>query len=104
MNCKRDQLAWVVVPRQYRGTGLEQLNNHVVKTIQLAPGFPEPTWQVTPRQTVKFARDAVDQEGRLIRPGEERWTDTLPDSFLRPFDPDSTPKDELESRELENAA
>jgi hypothetical protein len=91
MNCKRDQLAWIVVPRQYDGTGMEQLNNRVVKTIELVAGFPEPTWRITPKQTVKFTRHTVDHSGASIQPGEMRWTDALPDSFLRPFDPNSSP-------------
>jgi hypothetical protein len=104
MNCKPNQLAWVKVPRQFHGSGLEQLNNHVVKTVCLVPGYPEPTWQISPPQTVKFTSFSIDHSGRRILPGEVMWTDTLPDSMLRPFDPDSEPLNEPASRELEHTA
>lgn len=104
MNCKPAQLAWIVVPRHYCSSGLEQLNNHVVKTLRLVPGFPEPTWQIKPRQIVRFAIFSVDQSGKRIHPGEVLWTDTLPDSFLRPFDPNSEPLNESAPRQLEHAA
>jgi hypothetical protein len=104
MNCKPDQLAWIVVPRGYRGTGLEQLNNQVVKTLTLEPGYPEPIWNITPSVTVTFTAPAIDWSGRQIRPGETRSTSMLPDAFLRPFDPNSTPLNEPVSREVEHAA
>lgn len=101
MNCKPNQLAWIKVPREYHGSGLEQLNNHVVQALHLEPGYPEPTWRITPVQEVKFASFSVDHSGSAIMPGEVRWTNTLPDSFLRPFDPDSTPLNEPAVRALE---
>jgi hypothetical protein len=103
MNCKKDQIAWIVVPRHYYGSGLEQLNNHVVKTLELIPGFPEPTWRVTPRQVVTFTAHTVDHSGKRIAAGETMWTDQIPDSFLRPFDPKSQPEPDVVTRELEHA-
>ena len=102
MNCKKDQMAWIKVPRQFQGSGLEQLNGHVVKTVAVAPGHSVPTWEVTPPQRVHFKTHCVDASGRLIKAGEVAETALIPDSFLRPFDPNSEPSDELESRELEH--
>jgi hypothetical protein len=104
MNCKPDQLAWIVVPREYYGTGMEQLNNRVVRTVRLLSGYPGPTWEVTPHQYVTFSRPVTDHNGSNIEVGERRWSDGLPDRFLRPFDPNSEPLNEPASRELERTA
>ena len=104
MNCKPKQLAWISVPRAYVGSGLEQLNNHVVKTIELTCHLPEPTWRVTPRQVVTFATPSVDRTGQRIAAGETMWTEEIPDSFLRPFDPKSEPAPDVAMRELEHTA
>ncbi len=104
MNCKPQQLAWISVLRCYYGSGLEQLNGQVVKTVSLARLLPEPTWLVTPRQSVTFTMHTVDRSGQRIAPGSTMWTDEIPDSFLRPFDPKSELKGELELRELAHTA
>jgi hypothetical protein len=101
MNCKRHQLAFIKIPRCYVGTGLEQLNNRVVQTIEPVYGYPEAMWRVTPNQSTTFRLPVVDHSGRQLEPGKEYCTDTLPDSFLRPFNPDSKPSDEEITLDLE---
>lgn len=104
MNCKPDQMAWITVPKHFAGSGLEQLNGHVVKTLRLDPTDAVPTWFVTPAQIVRFQTRVVDSIGRVIDAGDIGETDRIPDSFLRPFDPNSEPRNEPASRELEQTA
>jgi hypothetical protein len=104
MNCKSDQMAWIVVPRSMRGSGLEQLDGHMVRTVALLPGYGEPIWAVTPRQTVIFKLPSIDRSGRHINPGDKLTADGIPDAYLRPFDPRGAPEALTTDRELEQPA
>jgi hypothetical protein len=98
MNCKENQLAWIVVPPIYHGTGVEEISGHVVKTVQLVSGHPEAMWRIDPPQWVTFRQPVRDFTARTIDAGDRRWSDILPDSWLRPFDAGSMPtRDEARS-------
>jgi len=100
MNCKPHQLAWIVVPRHHHGSGIEQIDGHVVKTLLLLQGHSQPVWAVTPAQVVTFCRREVDDRGRALHPGETCTADGIPDAWLRPFDPRSAPQPSIEHLEL----
>lgn len=100
MNCKRDQLAWIVVPKGQNLRGIEQLNGRVVRTVTLLSGFPEPVWAVTPPQAVTITQDCKDPHGQVLHPGDTAVADGIPDSYLRPFDPNSEPEQTNGQREL----
>ncbi|MCA0213108.1 MAG: hypothetical protein LCH79_08030 [Proteobacteria bacterium] len=101
MNCKPDQMAWIVVPKDQCRRGVEQLNGRIVRTIRLLPGAPVATWEVTPEQQVHFTARGVDPFGRVLEPGDIGVCEGIPDHYLRPFDPDSEPEPVV--RELEAA-
>lgn len=101
MNCKPDQTAWIAVPVDLAGTGIEQIHGHIVRTIALAPAYTEPSWQVTPRPKVTLRVNGVDSLGRRRRAGEHLQAKVIPDAWLRPFDPLSAPSTETSARELE---
>jgi hypothetical protein len=96
MNCKPNQLAWIVVPPHQARNGLEVLNRQVVCTKRLLPINDMPVWEVEPHLTVTWTRPGRDLTGRLVEPGDVLHVDGVPDYWLRPFDPDSAPKHELE--------
>lgn len=100
MNCKPDQLAWIVVPRAYLGTGLEQIDGHVVKTVRMLNSLSVPVWVVTPTQTVTFRRFSIDDKGNTLLPGETGRAEGIPDSWLRPFDPEAAPRESIRVLEL----
>jgi hypothetical protein len=100
MNCKPNQLAWIVVPKEQAQRGIEQLNRRVVRTIALQPGFREPVWEVMPRMAVTITQDCVDPNGEVLRAGDTAVADGIPDAYLRPFDPNSEPEQAPEQREL----
>jgi hypothetical protein len=104
MNCKRNQLAWIVVPPEQARGGIEQLNRRVVRTVELLPGFREPVWAVTPRQVVTITQDCRDPNGQVLHEGDTAVADGIPDAYLRPFDPNSAPEADQLVRELENLA
>jgi hypothetical protein len=104
MNCKPDQMAWIVVPREYRGTGVDKLDRSIVKTLVLLPGLREPVWAVTPQQTVLLAIDGLDCRNRPVRRGETLAAEGIPDAWLRPFDPRSAPESLPALRDLEQTA
>jgi hypothetical protein len=104
MNCKSDQMAWIVVPREYQGTGVEVLDRRVVKTVVLVPGLGEPIWAVTPQQTVVLRIDGTDMRHRPVRRGETLTAEGIPDAWLRPFDPSSAPETMTTGREEEQPA
>lgn len=104
MNCKPGQMAWIVVPKAQNLRGIEQLNGRVVRTVTLLPGFREPVWAVTPAQAVTITQPCVDPNGAVLHAGDTAVADGIPDSYLRPFDPNSEPKGELKARELEQTA
>lgn len=101
MNCKPHQLAWIRVPAFYNGTGIDALHNHVVQTKDLLPGYSEPTWVVSPPQSVVFSIKAIDGHGRPVHKGDRAVADGIPDAWLQPFDPKAAPEDETTVRELE---
>jgi hypothetical protein len=104
MNCKPGQLAWIVVPKEQNLRGIEQLNGRVVRTVALLPCVGEPVWEVTPRQSVKMTQDSLDARGQVLRAGDTLVADGIPDSYLRPFDPNSEPEQISEQRELVTVA
>ena len=99
MNCKPDQMAWIVVPTNQNMRGIEQLNGRIVRTVRLLPDLPSATWEVTPTQRVTITRRSVDPRGVVLEAGDTCICDGIPDHYLRPFDPDSEP--EAIVRELE---
>lgn len=99
MNCKPNQMAWIIVPKEQNMRGIEQLNGRVVRTIRLLPGMPYATWEVTPTQRITISQGFVDPHGVVLAPGDTGVCDGIPDHYLRPFDPDSEP--EAAVRELE---
>lgn len=100
MNCKPRQLAWIVVPPQHHGSGMEQIDGHVVQTLRLLQGHSQPVWEVTPTQVVTFRRRETDDRGQVLRPGETCTADGIPDAWLRPFDPLSAPRESIKVLEL----
>lgn len=104
MNCKPGQMAWIVVPREYHGTGMEALDGHMVKTLTLLPGYSVPVWDVTPPQRVVCKVHGRDYRGQRLAPGELLQAHGVPDAFLRPFDPRSAPPLAELQRELEKVS
>ncbi len=100
MKCKPNQMAWISVPTQFHGTGMEQIHGHVVRTVRLQSNMVELCWVVTPPQRVVITRYAFDAKGCRLEPGERLEADGIPDAWLRPFDPDSLPADEPVTQEL----
>ena len=101
MNCKPNQLAFVRVPAHYIGSGIEVLNNRVVRTVAMHSGSPADVWQVTPPQSVVIKIPAVDGKGMRLSPGEKLVVDGIPDAWLRPFDPASEPEADIHASEIE---
>lgn len=101
MNCQPQQLAWINVPAWYAGSGIEALQGHVVKTDRLLPYSGEPTWTVSPPQSIRFRMAGTDRFGKRTLPGDVLVADGIPDAWLRPFDPKAAPVDEAAPAELE---
>lgn len=101
MNCNPDQLAWINVPAWYNGSGIDQMQGHVVKTVRLLPVGGEPTWVVNPPQSIRFRMAGTDRFGKQTKPGDVLLADGIPDAWLRPFDPRSAPTADTAERELE---
>lgn len=89
MNCKPDQLAWIVVPKRLAHHGVEQLNGRVVRTVRLLSRQHRPVWEVDPQQYVTITRPGVNERGEFYSPGERVEAEGIPDELLRPFDPTS---------------
>lgn len=92
MNCKPNQLAWIVVPRDQRPLGFDQIDGHVVTTEQLLSGFVEPTWRISPHQVITVRVYGRSTTGEVFCPGQSAVTAAIPDSWLRPFDPLAAPQ------------
>jgi len=101
MNCKPSQMAWIVVPAGYAGTGIEKVNGNIVRTVALLPDYTDPTWSVTPEPLVTIRVNAIDFKGYKLKAGEFLRAHAIPDAWLRPFDPASEPGAETTERELE---
>lgn len=105
LNCKRDQLAWIVIPRTPANLalGLDQLQGNVVKTVCLHPDVPanRAVWIVNPPQSVRIQRAATFMNG-CLRAGEVMNCTGIPDEYLRPFD--DIPPEDLQDLELEREA
>lgn len=104
MNCKQDQLAWINVPAWYNGSGIDEMQGHVVKAVRLLPFGGEATWVVSPAQSIRFRMAGTDRFGKRTVPGDVLLADGIPDAWLRPFDPKAEPADEGEPAVLELAA
>lgn len=91
MNCRPDQLAWIVVPREFQGSGVESLDGHVVRTLHLVAACEPPTWHVSPTLPVTIKNPSRAPSGELFMPGDRCICDALPDAWLRPFNPQSAP-------------
>jgi hypothetical protein len=89
MNCRREQLAWIDVPRtrQNVALGMDQIHGHVVRTKAIHPRSPaaDPQWIVEPPQRCTVPRD-VHGRNMSIAAGTVMNFQGIPDSFLRPFD------------------
>jgi hypothetical protein len=97
MNCKPDQMAWIVVPPNQNLYGIEQLNGRIVRTVRLVDGYGLPAWEVTPKQWVTITKHSRDPSGQVLNPGDRAFCDAIPDHYLRPFDPKSEAEDRAEA-------
>lgn len=100
MNCKPNQLAWIKVPANMNGSGMEALHNHVVRTVTLVAMRPA-LWQVDPPQLMQLRAVGIDITGRVYRSGQRLIVEGIPDAWLQPFDPESDPSHEAHHDELE---
>lgn len=97
MNCRPNQLAWIVVPRGFcGGSGIEAINGQVVRTLAVVPGYEPLSWWIAPAPSFTLMA-RMTWLSKLLNPGDQFTCVTLPDAWLRPFDPRSTPQGEHET-------